>query len=266
MRWVVIVLGVLASVTALVWFGQRSMIYFPDATDPGSAAELFDNGADPALTTSDGLTLRAWRLDPTRQDRDMAVLYLPGNGGNRAGRAEVGQALAAQGFTVVLLDYRGYGANPGSPSEEGLTRDAEAAVAYLEEQGFAPERTIYVGESIGTGVAARLASTHPPAGIVLRSPYTSMPAVARAAYKLPIGWLLRDRFDTLARMPDITSAVTVLLGEADEIIPPDQSRQVAAAAPNLHDMVALPDTGHNDSVWFGPFLAEQVADLADAIG
>jgi len=90
--------------------------------------------------------------------------------------------------------------------------------------------------------------------------------MARAAYKIPFGWAIRDKFDTLSRMPAITSPVTVLYGEADEIIPPGQSRQVADAAPNLHELVALPNTGHNDSVWFGPFLAVQVADLADAIG
>lgn len=166
---------------------------------------------------------------------------------------------------MLLLDYRGYGGNPGSLSEEGLAKDAEAAVAYLEREGFPQERTIFVGESIGTGVAARLAVTHPPAGIVLRSPYTSLPAVAHSIYRIPLGWAMRDHFDTLSRMPDIVSPVTVLWGSADEIIPPAQSREIADAATNLHDTVEVPGAGHNDAIWFGSFLATQVAALSDSL-
>lgn len=263
MRWLMAVLGVVLLVGGLFWFGQRSMMYFPDTTAAGSAADRFPNGSDVTFTTRDGVDLGAWLLAPTGADREMAVLYLPGNGGNRVGRAEVGQALAAEGFTVLLVDYRGYGGNPGHPSENGLVADAEAAAAYLTQQGFPPERTIYVGESVGTGVAGHLAAADPPAGVLLRSPYTSFPDMARAAYKIPFGWAIRDTFDTLSRMPQITSPVTVLYGADDGIVPPEQSRQVADAAPNLHDVVALPGTGHNDSVWFGAFLAEQVAALAD---
>ena len=175
------------------------------------------------------------------------------------------EALARQGFTVLLVDYRGFGANPGAPSEDGLIQDAEAAVAHLRQAGFGPQQTIYVGESIGTGVAARLAVTDPPAAVLLRSPYTSLADVARAAYGIPLGWALRDRFDTLGRIPGITSPVTVLSGAADTIIPPAQSRTIAAAATDLHEHVELPGVGHNDSIWFGPFLAERVADLADSL-
>lgn len=265
MRWVLVVLGVIAVLAALAFFGQRSMIYFPDRSDPGPAAQTLVGGTDVTLHTSDGLDLQAWRIDPAGDDRAQAVLYLPGNGGNRAGRAIVAESLAQQGFTVLLVDYRGYGGNPGAPSENGLVKDAQAAVAYLREAGFGPERTIYVGESIGTGVAAQLAVTDPPAAVLLRSPYTSLADVARAAYGIPLGWALRDRFDSLSEMPRITCPVTILSGAADAIIPPAQSRTIAEAAPDLHEHVELARVGHNDSLWFGPFLAERVADLADSL-
>lgn len=264
MRWVLTVLGVVAVIGAMAFFGQRNMIFFPDRSDPGPAARVLSGGTDVTLRTGDGLDLSAWRIDPRGRNRDQAVVYLPGNGGNRAGRATVGEALAEQGFTVLLVDYRGYGANPGAPSEQGLLKDAQAAVAYLREAGFGPERTIYVGESIGTGVAAQLAVTDPPAAVLLRSPYTSLADVARAAYGIPLGWALRDRFDTLSEMPHLTCPVTVLSGAADAIIPPPQSRAIADAAPALHEHLELPGVGHNDSVWFGPFLAERVADLVDS--
>lgn len=266
MKWLLGGLGALVIIGAAIWFGQRSLIYLPDRSDPGSASELFPNGSDVTLETADGLTLSAWRFDPNASARDQAVLYLPGNGGNRGGRADVGQALADEGFTVLLVDYRGYGGNPGRPSEDGLALDAEAGLAYLASVGFPPERVIVVGESIGTGVAARVAVDHPVGGVLLRSPYTSLADVARSVYRLPLGRLLRDEFDTLSRMSAIPSPVTVLFGSADEIIPPAQSREVAEAATNLHDMIELPGVGHNDPVWFGPFLAEQVAALADSTG
>lgn len=251
-------------VGALAFFGQRSMIYFPDSADPGPAAQTLATGTDVTVRTADGLDLQAWLIGPTRGDRHVAVLYLPGNGGNRAGRADVAEALAAQGFTVLLLDYRGFGGNPGRPSEAGLVRDAEAAMDHLTEHGFPPQRTIIVGESIGTGVAAHLALTEDPAAVLLRSPYTSLGAVARAAYGIPLGWALRDRFDSLEKMPRIQAPVSVLYGTADTVIPPAQSREIAAAAPHLVAEVEVDGAGHNDTLWFGSFLAEQVAALADS--
>ena len=266
MRWALAVLGVVAVLGTLAWFGQRSLIFFPDRSDPGAAQEMLEHGSDVTLTTADGLELSAWRLDPTGADRGTAVLYLPGNAGNRAGRADVGQALAAEGFTVLLVDYRGYGGNPGRPSENGLALDAQAGLAYLNSVGVPAEDTIVVGESIGTGVAVRLAAHEPVAGVLLRSPYTSLAAVARSAYGVPLGWLLRDEFDTMSWLPSVTSPVMVLFGAADEIIPPAQSTEVARATPNLHAVLEVPGTGHNDPIWFGPFLAEQVAALADSAG
>lgn len=246
-----------------VVLGQRRLIYFPDRDYPGSVTRRINHGEDVVLRTSDGLELDAWLVRPTRQDRDAALLYLPGNGGHREGRLGVAVEAARLGFTVLLVDYRGYGGNPGSPSEKGLARDAEAAASWLAARGFPGDRTVYLGESIGTGVAARLATTHPPAGLLLRSPYTSLVAVAEDHYPwLPSRLMLRDRFDTLSRLPDIEAPVVVLAGDHDEIIAPEQSREVAENVRNLRGEVVLPGVGHNDPVWFGRFVARQAARLA----
>lgn len=266
MRWGIVLIGAFALLGGVVWFGQRSLIYFPTRSDPGSVTALVDNGQDVQLQTSDGLTLRAWRIDPAAPS-DVAVLYLPGNGGNRLGRIGVGRALADRGFTVLLLDYRGYGGNPGRPSEEGLIRDAEAAQAYLREAGFAADQILYVGESLGTGVAVQLAARVPPAALLLRSPFTSLAAVAEHTFGgLPVGWVVRDRFDTLTTIASLDLPVSVLAGSADTVVPPNQSHSVAQAAPRLVAWTELPDVGHNDAVWFGPFLADQVAELDAARG
>src|SRR5690625_6715289 len=116
---------VLGTLLALVWVFQRSLVFLPDKTDPGSALERCDYGQDVTLSTADGLELSAWLISPEATvDREMGLLYAPGNGGNRAGRIGIAQQLAEAGFTGLLMDYRGYGGNPGSPCAEGLCDDA----------------------------------------------------------------------------------------------------------------------------------------------
>lgn len=249
---------------ALVWALQRSLVFVPDTTPVGSATERIEGGRDLTFTTSDGVELGAWLIpSDTAVDRETAVLYAPGNGGNREGRLGIARHLAEEGFTVLLLDYRGYGGNEGSPSEEGLARDAVAAAEALADEGFAPERTLYLGESIGTGVVARLQSTHPPAGVLLRSPFTDFTAVAREHYGWPGGALLRDRFPVVEYLADSEVPVTVVHGTDDDIVPSALSVEVAASAGNPYEELVLDGVGHNDAVMFGRPVAEAMARLAD---
>jgi len=244
---------------------QRRLIYFPDTAPPGPAARVVPGAQDVTMRTSDGLDLAAW-LVPARpsRDRDLAVLVLPGNGGSRVGRAELGQLLSREGFTVLLVDYRGYGGNPGEPSEEGLARDADAAARLLTERGFPADRTIYLGESLGTGVAAALASRRPPAGLVLRSPFTDLAAVGSHHYPwLPVRLLLRDRFPVVEHVRRSPVPTVVIHGTADEIVPSSSSSDVAAAAQHLVEELVLPGVGHNDAAMFGRPVVAAVTRLAD---
>lgn len=245
---------------------QRSLIYFPDATAVPPAAEVLPGARDVVLRTEDGLELGAW-LVPAAEggDRDLGVLYAPGNGGNRAGRAGLAEELARRGFTVLLMDYRGYGGNPGSPDEDGLAADARAAAQLLEDEGFPAQRTIYLGESLGTGVVAALAARRPPAGMVLRSPFTELADVGAHQYPwLPVRLLLRDRFPVLDHVRGMDLPVVVVRGSADEVVPTGLSARVAAAAPRLLEEVVLP-AGHNDPLMFGPPVADAVLRLVDHV-
>lgn len=265
-RTVITVVTVLVLVVALlagVYFGQRALLYFPDTTDPGSVEGQTPGAVDVSFTTADGLTLHTWMFGPTTQPRNMAVLFCPGNAGSRANRFSIGTELAALGYTVLLLEYRGFGGNPGKPTEDGIMLDAQAAVGYLHSQGFASNRLIYAGESLGTGVAVHLATIDQPAAMLLRSPYTSMVDMARALYPwLPVNLLLRDRYETMRYLPSVTVPITVLAGSADELVPLSQSQAVADAAPNLFQFNVVDGAGHNDPVWSGPYLAAQVDALA----
>ena len=255
----------MTAITGGFWALQRKLVYFPDTTPVPPAATVLDGGQDVELTTSDGLRLGAWWL-PAEDPAAPAVLVAPGNGGARDLRAPLARALADAGLSVLLIDYRGYGGNPGSPSEEGLARDARAARQWLLDAGVAPERLVYFGESLGCGVVTALAAEHPPAGLVLRSPFPDLAAVGSHHYPfLPVRALLRDRFPVADLVARIDVPTVVVLGTADSIVPPAQSRAVAEAAAHLRELVEVPGAGHNDRVLLdGPALVAAVLAVAPA--
>jgi pimeloyl-ACP methyl ester carboxylesterase len=193
----------------------------------------------------------------------MAVLVAPGNGGNRVGRAGLAHELSRRGLAVLLMDYRGYGGNPGSPSEEGLAADAVAATDALAALGYPPQRTIYFGESLGTGVVAALQAKRPPAGMVLRSPFTELADVGAHHYPLlPVRLLLRDRFPVVEQLSSSPVPVSVVYGDSDSVVPTALSATVADSAVRLVERVVIPGADHNDAVMFGPLVADAVWRLA----
>lgn len=260
---VLVVCGVVLLMSVVLWAVQRQFVYFPDASPVPRADEVIDGARDVTLHTHDGLELAAWFVPAAADGRGMAVLLAPGNGGNRASRAGLARALSARGLAVLLLDYRGYGGNPGRPTEDGLAADATAAAEALHELGYPPERTIYLGESLGTGVVAALQARRPPAGIVLRSPFTELADVGAHHYPfVPVRLLLRDRFPVVAHLRSSTVPVTVVYGERDSVVPTRLSERVADEVGVLHERVVIPGADHNDPVMFGPTVADAVVRLA----
>lgn len=254
----------------VLWL-QRQLTYFPDASPVPPAAEAIVGARDVTLQTDDGLELGAWFIPaapaPRTGDRSMAVLVSPGNGGNRAGRVGLAHELRRRGLAVLLMDYRGYGGNPGSPSEQGLASDAIAAASALEDLGYPADRTIYFGESLGTGVVAALQARRPPTGVVLRSPFTELADVGARHYPwLPVRRLLRDRFPVAELIARSDVPVTVIYGDRDQVVPSDLSSRVADVAPALVERVVFADADHNDAVMFGPRVAQAVSRLAAQVG
>jgi uncharacterized protein len=263
---VTLVIGVL---TAMLWALQRQLIYHPDPTPVPPAADVIAGARDVTLHTTDKLELHAWFVPAVQEGpgSGMAVLFAPGNGGNRLSRASFAVELRRRGFAVLLMDYRGYGGNPGAPSEDGLAADALAAVAALDHLGYPPERTIYFGESLGTGVVAALQQQRPPAGIVLRSPFTDLADVGERHYPwLPVRLLLSDRFPVLEPMQTSSVPVTVVYGGRDSVVPTELSRRVAEGAASLVEELVFKGADHNDAVMFGPRVADAVARLAGVVG
>lgn len=248
---------VVALVLALVWIFQRRLIYLPDTTPVAVPPGV----EDVRLRTADGLELGAWFVRPAQPAR-ATVLVAGGNGGNRAGRAPLAAKLAQAGLAVLLLDYRGYGGNPGDPDEAGLALDARAAYRFLvDDRRVPPERILFYGESLGCAVVAELALEHPPAGLLLRSPFTDLASVGADSYPfLPVRLLLRDRFPVRDEVARLRVPTVVVLGGRDSIVSPAQSREVAAAASAR--LVEVPAADHNDPVLLeGPEVIDAVLSL-----
>jgi uncharacterized protein len=260
----VLLVGVAIGVLTVL---QRQLIYFPESTNVPPAGDVIEGARDITLHTSDGLALGAWFV-PASTDSDlrMAVLVAPGNGGDRSGRAGLATELSRRGLAVLLMDYRGYGGNPGSPSEDGLARDVMAAAQALDALGYPAERTIYFGESLGTGVVTALQARRTPAGMVLRSPFTELADVGAHHYPwLPVRLLLKDRFQVIETLSDCEVPVTVIYGDRDSVVPSKLSARVADEAPTLAERVVIRGADHNDEVMFGPRVADAVARLARSV-
>lgn len=236
---------------------QRRLIYFPSPGPVPPAAAVVPGGEDVVLDTDDGLRLGAWFF-PARGGP--AVLVCNGNGGDRTLRAPLAAALSRLGLSVLLFDYRGYGGNPGRPTENGLAADARAARAFLAAR---PEvdRIVYFGESLGAAVVVRLALEFPPAALVLRSPFTSLTDVGRLHYPfLPVGALLAERYPSIRRIGRVDAPLLVVAGDRDTLVPAKLSRRLYDAAREPKRFVLVPGADHNSmDLLDGPLMFDAIA-------
>ncbi|HWM00844.1 MAG TPA: alpha/beta fold hydrolase [Actinophytocola sp.] len=263
LRAVGVVTVLLVVLVALAWLCQRRLIYLPFGTPDMPASAVLDAGADVVLQTDDGLRLTAWWAPATGSPRGTTVLVAPGNAGSRALRVPLARALCAEGFDVLLVEYRGYGGNPGSPTEDGLAADVHAAYRHLiVDRGVDPRRLVLFGESLGGAVLTRLATERPIGGLVLRSPFTSLADVGAHAYPiLPVRMLLRERYPLREQIGAVRVPIAVIAGAADDVVPAAQSRAVATTAGASY--VELPGAGHNDvELVSGPAVVEAVVAVS----
>jgi fermentation-respiration switch protein FrsA (DUF1100 family) len=239
-----------------LFLGQRQILFRPDRTAPDLAGIALPGLAATRLPTADGLSLLAWTL-PSAPGAPV-ILYLHGNAGHIGYRGERFRAIAAQGWGAMIPEYRGYGGNPGQPSEAGLRQDAAAALAALHAQGIAPGRIVLWGESLGSGLAAWLAARHPVGAVVLETPYTSIAAIAKQRYPfIPVDTLLKDRFDSLAELPVIAAPILVAVAGRDRVVPPAMGQDLHAAARAPAELWLAPEAGHSDLRQHG--LVEAIA-------
>jgi pimeloyl-ACP methyl ester carboxylesterase len=238
MVFAVVVIGV----PLLVFLLQERLIFMPQRLSDAAVADIqtrFPKGKSVFAQAADGTRVHAWHL-PGAPDAPL-VLYFGGNAEEVSWM--LGEADAAPKAGWLIVDYRGYGASEGSPSEEALAADA---VLWYDK--FAPQaKKIYVfGRSLGSGVAVRLAAERKVDAVILVTPFDSMTAVGKRHYPyLPVSLLLRHRFDSLSRAANITAPLLCVVATRDSIIPPEHAKLLYDAWAGPKRWVALEDAGHN---------------------
>ena len=246
---------VVAVFLIVLWTAQRSLIYFPEGQVPSPAAVGIPQAEAVGFTTEDDLDLEAWFVPPRQPSANRTIVVFNGNAGNRSHRAMLAALFAEYGYATLLVDYRGYGGNPGLPSERGLARDARAALRYLTSRADVdPSRIVYFGESLGTAVALQLAEEHPPAALILRSPFSSLASLGARHYPfLPVRWFLKDRYSSIDRIARIKSPMLFIAGDADRIVPIGDTEVLYEAANEPKKLVIIRDADHNDeALMVGP--------------
>ena len=236
---------------ALLWTFQRNLLFLAPRELPGPPPVGY---RQVRIETSDRLALSAW-YRPASAGRPTMVFF-SGNAASLPSSAEWCQAFAKAGFGLFLLSYRGYDGNPGAPSEQGLYRDARAALAWLAGQGV--KRPVLAGLSLGSGVAGEMAyeaATSPgwpggaaPSALLLFSPYQSIPEVAAGRYPFfPVRLLAKDRFDTASKLSAMRVPIFVAHGEDDQVVPFAQGLAVYDAALEPKRFFAMKGIDHDYS-------------------
>jgi len=230
---------------------QSRLIWFPgkpgDITPRDESLEF----EDLTLPTLDGERLHAWFL-PSKGEPRGALLLSHGNAGTIENRLDIARFFVESRVSVLLYDYRGYGSSTGSPSEAGTYADARAAWKELvERRGFAPERILLYGESLGGGIAVQLATEVHSAGLILHDTFSSLDDAAAFHYPwLPVRWLLRTHYDNLAKIGRVGAPLFVIHSPDDEVIPFEQGQRLCAAAVEPKELLVTAG-GHNGPSYMG---------------
>ncbi|WP_083500060.1 alpha/beta hydrolase [Legionella waltersii] len=256
---VLLLLFVISLVVISIYIFQRHLIYFPDPHKPKLIQFHAEDMSLVQLHTKDKLELTAWYKAANKGKP--TVLYLHGNAGHIGYRMPVVRPFLERGYGVLLLEYRGYGANPGKPSEKGLYLDAEAGFEFLSQHGVASHQLVIYGESLGTGVATYLASKYPVCALVLQTPFTSL--VSLTQYHYPFLFIKPwDRFESLERIKQINAPLLVLHGKRDSIVPYEEGLAIFNAAHEPKKMLTFEDKNHND-LWTSVDFAPEVIRFID---
>ncbi|HVR67252.1 MAG TPA: alpha/beta hydrolase [Verrucomicrobiae bacterium] len=234
----IVYLGVLA----LLYFYQQKLLYFPDVERPDAGPPGLLEPV--AYRSADGIELNSlYRAPPS--DAAQVLLHFHGNAGNIGDRVGRIVPYADAGMGVLLAEYRGFGGNSGSPSEQGFYDDARAAIGFLRQQGVEPGRIVFYGESLGSGVAVQMATEFACGALVLEAPYSSVADVAQGRYWMfPVKALVRDRFDSTAKIAGVRCPIFIMHGTADRVIPIRYGERLYTLAPSPKEMKVYPGLGH----------------------
>ncbi len=244
----VIAVLVYAALLAYLYFNQRNMMYFPDTSPPNQIGpEGLETSFETAeVTTKDNLSLKGWYIPPRDKDKPVIVVF-HGNAGHYGDRLDKMAGFAFNGYGLLLAGYRGYGGNPGKPSEQGLYADARAYLDWLEAKGIPGSQIVLYGESLGTGVAVQMATEREIGALVLEAPYSATSDVAQSVYFfMPVKLLMKDQYRSVDKIGQVTAPVLIVHGALDRMIPIAFGRMLFEQANEPKTFIPLASAAHND--------------------
>lgn len=260
------VVGLYLVLTGLLWWKQDSLVFIPsrEYRVPPNSENLSHEDVD--IEVEPGKRIRGWFVR-TSGPSSGTVLYFHGNGGNISSYFPRLTPLVAAGLDTLAIDYEGYGASDGAPSEANLYRDADAAWMWLTKtRGVEAERIIVWGYSLGGGVATWCASKYTPGAVVLESTFTSIPDVGSRLYPwLPVKWIARSEFANASRVNGIRSPILIGHGKKDTLIPFEMGLELHALAREPKRFVEM-DGGHDDGLVRRPETWIAVKQFLEASG
>ncbi|MGB6935249.1 MAG: alpha/beta hydrolase [Xanthobacteraceae bacterium] len=232
------------ALAATVYFAQRSLMYFPDTAHVTPADAGLPEANEVPLTAADGTQIHVWHVAP--RDNKPVIIYFHGNGGSLPGRVDRFRRLIKDGIGLVGVEYRGYGGSGGTPTEQGLIADAQAAYAFATAR-YPVSQIVVWGESLGSGVAVALAAEKPVVRVILEAPFTSTEAVgARHYWYLPVRLLMKDQFRSDERIGKVTAPLMIMHGVLDRTVPYAMGEQIFELANRPKHIVRFLDGGHED--------------------
>ena len=243
---IVIALAALyVAVLLLAFFGQRRLLYIIDSVRVAPSAAGLPGVVELEIAAPDGARLVAWH--GKAKPGQPTLLYFHGNAGSLANRTPRIERFMAEGWGVLMMTYRGYGGSTGSPTEGDNIADAIRAYDALVARGVAARDIVLYGESLGSGVASRVALKRPAAGLILDAPFTSIADVAQTMFgALPVRRWVRDRYETARIIAEIKIPILIMHGTLDRTIPVSMGRALAVLAREPKTYVEFPNGGHSD--------------------
>lgn len=250
------------AIVVLMYVKQDALTFDADTRRVSPTEVGIVNATEVTIETPDGETLVAWHTEA--RPGMPTILFLHGKGGNISHRPRRYRYFTEQGFGVLFLDYRGYGGSTGEPSEQGLMIDAETSYDWIVAKGVAPQQLVLVGESLGTGIAVKLAAQKPVAALALEASYSSLADVAADRYWwLPVRPLIKNPIDVTADIAKVKVPLLIHHGDADQTVPIAFGRKLFALANDPKEFVTIPGADHfifNESTF-----AREVAFFRDAL-
>jgi fermentation-respiration switch protein FrsA (DUF1100 family) len=256
-KWIVMLaVGGYVAIVSFLYLAQRRFVFVPpQSAHPTPAAAGWPEAEEALIDTTDGERVIVWQAPP-RGDMPV-VIYFHGNGEIVASRAPRHRLVTADGTGLVALSYRGYMGSTGSPTEEGVLRDAEAAWQFATSR-WPSNPVVLWGHSLGSGVAVGLAARHQVAKVILEAPFSSTVDVAALRFPfVPVRWLMLDQFRSDQRIDAVRAPLLIMHGEQDWVIPIGLGERLFKLAHEPKRFVRFPGGNHADLDRFGAVAVAQ---------